>query len=128
MSFFKKVAFSILTLGLICSSVVMTNASANYIPLEANMSPQHHNSLGKTKTITKKLSWYDSVTTTYRLTYRDGHGLYHYYNFAITGYSVNTQPTTYTLATGRTTQTFYDTVTVIGSRNTDSMNGSITVH
>lgn len=52
-----------------------TNTSAAYIPLEGGMSPQHYSAKG-TQLIDfqKKLTWYDSDSVRYYVTYRDGYG------------------------------------------------------
>lgn len=89
------------------------------------MSPLHYSTKG-TQLIDfqKKLTWYDSDSVRYYVTYRDGYGEYHYQSRAFTSFSAYTIPTDYYLGS-RTTITWTDYFSVSGIHNSVSMNGSI---
>ncbi len=103
----------------------ISDAFAAYIPLDIGMTPQHYNGKGTSAIVQKKLTWYDSDSTRYYVTYRDGYYEYHYTGKVFTSYSTYTLPVEYELAKGRTTQTWYDYFSVSGIRNSVSMTGSI---
>lgn len=101
--------------------------SQAYIPLEVGMSPQHTSVKGTQTRISKKLTWYDSETTTYRVTYIDGNGEYQFQGQGFTSYSTYTPTVTYQLPTNRTTRTWNDSLSVSGKVGSGYFRGSITL-
>ncbi|WP_062352618.1 hypothetical protein [Bacillus kwashiorkori] len=103
------------------------SASAAWIPLEIGMGNQHPvYYTSKLSNFTRTLSWYDSDTTYYKVTYIDGHGKYHYRGTSFTSFSTKTEPTTYERLNS-TERKFYDSFSVSGVHESRSMSGSITL-
>ncbi|RFB15077.1 hypothetical protein DZB84_14315 [Bacillus sp. HNG] len=124
MKLLKKLSAGVLVAGL-AFTFFASNTSAAYLPVEGGMTPQHHSVKAISLTnFKKKLTWYDSDSTRYYVTYRDGNGEYDFRGQAFTSYSTYTLGSNYNLGT-RTTLTWTDSFTVSGLYNTFSMNGSI---
>lgn len=98
-----------------------------YIPLEVGMSPQHVSAKGTQTNVSKRLTWYDSVSTTYRVTYIDGNGEYQFQGQNFTSYATWTPTVTYQLPTSRTTRTWNDSFSVSGNLGSGYLAGSITL-
>lgn len=123
----KALTLGALTVLLVFGIGISSASASSHIPLEVGISPQHYNYNGASLTnYKKKLSWYDSDTTTYSVSYDDGKEP-QYVGEPFTSYSTYSLPTNYNLASGRTTQTWKDELTVSGVRGWKAMTGSITL-
>jgi len=113
---------------LVVFSLGVSNVAASVnIPLQVRISPQHYEYKGSSLTnYQKRLSWYDSHTTTYYVTYYDGR-MYHYTGAPFRATATDTERVNYYLASGRTSQTWRDELSVTGVFGSDVQAGSITL-
>lgn len=123
----KNLLFTIIAFGLLMTFGA-SSASAAWIPLEIGMEAQHLTVKGtKLTDYRRQLSWYDSDTVTYKVTYKDGYGKYHYRATPFNTFSTESEPTTYERLASNTKRVYYDYFSVTGVHETRSMTGSITL-
>lgn len=108
--------------------LVELGVTPQYIPLSVSMNPQHVRERGTQAKVAKRLSWGDSHSTAYFLTYMNGYGAYEYQGTRMTSFAVTAPLVTYTRLSSRTEQTWNDFVSVRGNvTSTVSMSGSIKI-
>lgn len=102
--------------------------SPSNIPLTINLSPQNVKEVKTSHTVTPKISWYDGVSNSARISYTNAYGQIQLNGQSFTAYNVQVGSTTYLIPSGSTQFSGRHYSSVSSNAGSASMSGTIVLN